>query len=72
MEEGSKLQAVTLKLLSQVEGVLDEGKAGLSELKHVAAILKDVRDIQKEAAAKEGSEGGLRVTLEGDVAGYGG
>ena len=32
MEEGSRLQEVTLKLLSQVEAVLDEGSAGLSEL----------------------------------------
>lgn len=72
MEEGSKLQAVTLKLLSQVETVLDEGKAGLSELKHVAAILKDVRDIQKETASREISEGGIRVVLEGEVAQYGG
>lgn len=72
MEEGSKLQAVTVKLLSQVEGVLDEGKAGLSELKQVAAILKDVRDIQKESPSKEVTEGGIRVVLEGEVARYGG
>lgn len=72
MEEGSKLQAVTLKLLSQVEGMLDEGKAGVSELKNVAAILKDVKDIQKEVAAKEVSDGGVRVVLEGEVAHYGG
>ena len=72
MEEGSKLQTVTGKLLSQVEAVLDEGKAGLSELKQVAAVLKDVRDIQKETAPKETSGSGIRVILEGEVAEYGG
>ena len=72
MEEGSKLQEVTVKLLSQVETVLDEGKAGLSELKQVAAVLKDVRDIQKETVAKEVSDGAIRVVLEGEVASYGG
>ena len=72
MEENSKLQVVTGKLLSQVESVLDEGKAGLSELKQVAAVLKDVRDIQKETAPKEATEGGIRVILEGEVAGFGG
>ena len=72
MEEGSKLQEVTMKLLAQVETVLDEGNAGLSELKQVAAILKDVRDIQKEGASKEVTGGGIRVLLEGEVAQYGG
>ena len=72
MEEGSKLQEVTVKLLSQVETVLDEGKAGLSELKQVAAVLKDVRDIQKETAAKEVTDGAIRVVLEGEVAAFGG
>ena len=70
MEESSKLQAVTGKLLSQVESVLDEGKAGLSELKQVAAVLKDIRDVQKEAAPKEPVEGEIRVVLEGEVASY--
>ena len=72
MEEGSKLQTVTGKLLAQVEAVLDEGKAGLSDLKQVAAVLKDVRDIQKETLSKEVTEGGIRVVLEGEVADYGG
>ena len=72
MEEGSKLQMVTGKLLSQVEAVLEEGNAGLSELKQVAAILKDIRDVHKETASKEVSEGGLRVVLEGEVSQYGG
>ena len=72
LEEGSKLQEVTMKLLAQVETVLDEGNAGLSELKQVAAILKDVRDIQKEGASKEVTGGGIRVLLEGEVAQYGG
>ena len=72
MEESSKLQAVTGKLLAQVESVLDEGKAGLSELKQVAAVLKDVRDIQKETAPKEVTDGGIRVVLEGEVADFGG
>ena len=72
MEEGSKLQTVTLKLLSQVETVLDEGKAGLSDLKQVAAVLKDVRDIQKETVPKEISDSGIRVVLEGEVAEFGG
>ena len=72
MEEGSRLQEVTLKLLSQVETVLDEGTAGLSELKQVAAVLKDIRDIQKEAAPGPTGGGGLRVVLEGEVAAYGG
>ena len=72
MEEGSKLQTVTGKLLSQVEAVLDEGKPGLAELKQVAAVLKDVRDIQKESASREVSEGGIRVVLEGEVETYGG
>ena len=71
MEEGSKLQTVTGKLLSQVEGVLDDGNAGLSELKQVAAILKDVRDVQKETAPQK-ETAGIRVTLEGEVSGYGG
>ena len=71
MEEGSKLQMVTGKLLSQVEAVLEEGSAGLSELKQVAAILKDIRDVHKETASKEVSEGGVRVALEGEVAQYG-
>jgi hypothetical protein len=71
MEEGSRLQAVTLKLLSQVETVLDEGSAGLSELKQVAAVLKDIRDIQKEAAPGSSGGGGLRVILEGEVAAFG-
>ena len=71
MEEGSKLQMVTGKLLSQVEAVLEEGSAGLSELKQVAAILKDIRDVHKETASKETSEGGVRVALEGEVAQYG-
>ena len=61
-----------MKLLAQVEAVLDEGNAGLSELKQVAAILKDVRDIQKEGASKEVTGGGIRVLLEGEVAQYGG
>ena len=61
-----------MKLLAQVETVLDEGNAGLSELKQVAAILKDVRDIQKEGASKEGTGGGIRVLREGEVAQYGG
>lgn len=72
MQEGTKLQFVTGKLLSQVEAVLDEGKAGLSELKQVAAVLKDIRDIQKETVSKEVTEGGIRVILEGEVAGFGG
>ena len=72
MDEGSKLQTVTLKLLSQVETVLDEGKAGLSDLKQVAAVLKDVRDIQKETVPKEISDSGIRVVLEGEVAEFGG
>lgn len=72
MEEGSKLQEVTRKLLSQVETVLEEGNAGLSELKQVAAILKDIRDVHKEAASKEVSDGGVRVVLEGEVSHYGG
>lgn len=72
MEENSKLQVVTGKLLAQVESVLDEGKAGLSELKQVAAVLKDVRDIQKETASKEVTDGSIRVILEGEVAGFGG
>ena len=72
MEEGSKLQAVALKLLDHVENVLDEGTGGLSELKQVAAILKDVKDIQKETASKEVTDGGLRVILEGEVAHFGG
>ena len=71
MEEGSKLQMVTGKLLSQVEAVLEEGSAGLSELKQVAAILKDIRDVHKETVSKEVSEGGVRVALEGEVAQYG-
>ena len=72
MEESSKLQNVTDKLLSQVETVLDEGKAGLSELKQVAAVLKDVRDIQKETVPKEVTDGAIRVVLEGEVANFGG
>ncbi len=72
MEESGRLQQVTLKLLDQVEEVLDAGGAGLSELKQVAAVLKDVRDIQKEAGTAQGSGGGFRVILEGEVAGYGG
>lgn len=72
MEEGSKLQAVTLKLLGQVENVLEEGTGGLSELKQVAAILKDVKDIQKETASKEVTDGGIRVVLEGEVDRFGG
>ncbi len=72
MEEKSELQGVTTKLLSQVEAVLEEGTAGLSELKQVAAILKDVKEIQKEAATRETTEGGIRVVLEGEVAHYGG
>lgn len=71
MEEVSNLQTVTVKLLQQVEAVLDEGKAGLSELKQVAAVLKDIRDVQKEAAPKETAASGLRVILEGEVAEYG-
>ena len=51
--------------------MLDEGKAGLSELKQVAAVLKDVRDIQKETASKEVAEGSIRVILEGEVAAFG-
>ena len=70
MQEGSRLQEVTMKLLSQVEAVLDGGGAGLSDLKQVAAVLKDVRDIQKEAAPVSAG-GGLRVILEGEVATYG-
>jgi hypothetical protein len=72
MEEGSKLQAVTLRLLTQVEAVLEEGNADLSELKQVAAILKDVKEIRKDTAAKEESEDSIRVVLEGEVAHYGG
>ena len=72
MEEGSRLQEVTLKLLAQVETVLDEGTAGLSELKQVAAVLKDIRDIQKEASSVPSGGGSLRVILEGEVAAYGG
>ena len=72
MEESSKLQVVTGKLLSRVEAVLEEGNAGLSELKQVAAILKDIRDVHKEAVSREVSDGGIRVVLEGEVAHYGG
>jgi hypothetical protein len=72
MEERSDLCTVTGKLLAQVEAVLDEGKAGLPELKQVAAILKDVRDVSKETAAKETADGCIRVVLEGEVAGFGG
>ena len=51
---------------------MEAGLAILSELKQVAAILKDVRDIQKETASKEVTEGGIRVVLEGEVAHFGG
>ena len=71
MEEIPSLQGVTLKLLRQVETVLDEGNAGLSELKQVAAVLKDVRDIQKETVSAAVG-GGVRVILEGEVAAFGG
>jgi hypothetical protein len=70
MEDTPSLQGVTLKLLRQVETVLDEGNAGLSELKQVAAVLKDIRDVQKEVAPKEPVEGEIRVVLEGEVASY--
>lgn len=71
VEEMTNLQGVTRKLLRQVEAVLDEGEAGLSELKQVAAVLKDIRDVQKEAAPKEPVAAGLRVILEGEVAEFG-
>ena len=71
MEEISDLQMVTQKLLRQVEAVLDDGNAGLSELKQVAAVLKDIRDVQKEATTKEPISSALRVVLEGEVAEYG-
>ena len=65
------LQGVTCKLLRQVEAVLDEGGAGLSELKQVAAVLKDIRDVQKEAQPKDPVPEGIRVILEGKAAEYG-
>ena len=72
MNEEKELQKVTRKLLLQVEAVLDEGRAELSALKQAAGILKDIRDIQRDAAPREEGEGGIRVILEGEVAGYGG
>ena len=71
MEEGSRLQAVTGRLLDQVEAILDEGRVELGALKQVAAVLKDVRDIQKDTVAPL-ADTGIRVILEGDVAGFGG
>ena len=55
-----------------MELMLKTLEAGLPELKQVAAILKDVRDIQKEITSKEVTDGGVRVVLEGEVAHYGG
>ena len=71
MEEKTQLQIVLGKVLSRVEAVLDEDKVELAELKQVAAILKDLRDVHKESPAKEGADGGIRVVLEGEVASYG-
>lgn len=71
MEETTTLQGVTWKLLRQVEGVLDDGSAGLSELKQVAAVLKDIRDVVKETQPKD-TAAEIRVVLEGKVAEYGG
>ncbi len=71
MENGSRLQVVTGKLLDRVEVVLDEGNPGLSDLKQMAAVLKDIRDVQKETAVKDTPEPSVRVILEGDVAQYG-
>ena len=72
MESEAGLQEVTRKLLRQIDGILDEGNSGLSELKQVAAVLKDIRDIQKEVSTKETAEGSFRVVLEGEVARFGG
>jgi hypothetical protein len=71
MEEND-LQGVTRKLLRRVEAVLDEGQTSLSDMKHIGGILKDIRDVQKEAQPKETGPGELRVFLEGAVAEYGG
>ena len=71
MEETTTLQGVTRKLLRQVEEVLDQGDAGLSELKQVAAVLKDIRDVQKEAQPKDAPPAQLRVVLEGQVEEWG-
>lgn len=68
MEHKSRLQQVTDKLLERVEAVLDEGKPELSELKQLAAVLKDLRDVYKEAP--ESRDSTLRVVLEGEVAAY--
>ena len=70
--EENDLQGVTRKLLRRVEAVLDEGDPGLSDMKHIGAILKDIRDVQKEAQPKDTGPGELRVILEGSVAEYGG
>ena len=72
MESEAGLQEVTRKLLRQFDEILDEGSSGLSELKQMAAVLKDIRDIQKEVPTKETAEGGFRVVLEGEVAQFGG
>lgn len=66
-----RLQTVTEKLLDRVEGLLEEDDLEAQTMKHLAAILKDVRDIRKDAAPEAASEGVL-VTLEGEVAGYAG
>lgn len=68
MEE-TGLQAVTRKLLEQVKAIVDEGSSGLSELKQAAAVLKDIRDLQKDI--KDPGETGIRVVLEGELSRYG-
>ena len=70
MEEGKRLQVVTGKLLERVEAILEEDRVEVGVLKQVAAVLKDVRDIQKETAVPV-ADGGIRVVLEGEVAGFG-
>ena len=52
--------------------VLAVEDAAAEGLKQVAAVLKDVRDIQKETVPKEVTDGGIRVVLEGEVADFGG
>lgn len=70
MENVSELERVTEKLLRRVEALVDQGDQGPADLKQLAAIVKDLKDILKERTPKEAEDTGLKVVLEGEVAQY--
>lgn len=66
-----RLRSVTGLLLDRVEGVLREERLEAQTMKHLASVLKDLRDIRKDANPESSAEG-ILVTLAGTVEEYSG